>query len=292
MIYTISNDYLTVKVSSKGGELHSMCTKDGHEYMWQGDPASWNRHAPNLFPFVGRFNNGKYTFKGKEYEIGQHGFLRDKELTFVSNDDNKLVLSFEETEETLKVFPFEFKITLTYTLDKNTFKVSYDVDNKGNDTMYFGIGGHPGFNVPMDENTKFEDYYLQFEDGLSPQQTILNDEYWFERETKAYSLEEGNKINLTHELFNHDAIILSNAGKTVEIKSDKSDRSILFDFDNFEMIAFWQSHNGDPDFVCIEPWTSHSSFEDEVISDLETKTDLIKLPAKESFNRHWSVTVK
>ena len=292
MIYTISNDYLTVKVSSKGGELHSMCTKDGHEYMWQGDPASWNRHAPNLFPFVGRFNNGKYTFKGKEYEIGQHGFLRDKELTFVSNDDNKLVLSFEETEETLKVFPFEFKITLTYTLDKNTFKVSYDIDNKGNDTMYFGIGGHPGFNVPMDENTKFEDYYLQFEDGLSPQQTILNDEYWFERETKAYSLEEGNRINLTHELFNHDAIILSNAGKTVEIKSDKSDRSILFDFDNFEMIAFWQSHNGDPDFVCIEPWTSHSSFEDEVISDLETKTDLIKLPAKESFNRHWSVTVK
>ena len=292
MIYTISNDYLTVKVSSKGGELHSMCTKDGHEYMWQGDPASWNRHAPNLFPFVGRFNNGKYTFKGKEYEIGQHGFLRDKELTFVSNDDNKLVLSFEETEETLKVFPFEFKITLTYTLDKNTFKVSYDVDNKGNDTMYFGIGGHPGFNVPMDENTKFEDYYLQFEDGLSPQQTLLNDEYWFERETKAYSLEEGNRINLTHELFNHDAIILSNAGKTVEIKSDKSDRSILFDFDNFEMIAFWQSHNGDPDFVCIEPWTSHSSFEDEVISDLETKTDLIKLPAKESFNRHWSVTVK
>lgn len=292
MIYTISNDYLTVKVSSKGGELQSIFSKDGHEYVWQGDPASWNRHAPNLFPFVGRFNNGKYSFKGNEYVIGQHGFLRDNELDFVSKDDNKLVLSFEETEETLKVFPFKFKITLTYTLYKNTFKVSYDVNNKGDETMYFGIGGHPGFNVPMDDNTKFEDYYLQFEDGLSPQQTILNDDYWFKRETKPYTLEEGNKISLTHELFNHDAIILSEAGKAVELKSDKSDRSILFDFDNFEMIAFWQSHNGSPDFVCIEPWTSHSSFEDEEISDLETKTDLIKLPAKESFNRHWSVTVK
>ena len=292
MIYTISNDYLTVKVSSKGGELQSVQTKDGHEYIWQGDPASWNRHAPNLFPFVGRFNKGKYLYKGNEYEIGQHGFLRDNELNLVSLEDSKLVLSFEETKETLKVYPFKFKITLTYTIDNNTLSTSYDINNNGDDTMYFGIGGHPGFNVPVNDTIKFDDYYLQFEDGLSPKQTILNEDYWFERETKPYTLENGNRINLTHELFNHDAIILSDAGKTVELKSDKSDRSILFDFDNFEMIAFWQAYGSEPAFVCIEPWTSHSSFEDEDISDLETKTDLVKLPAKESFNRHWSITVK
>lgn len=292
MIYTLSNEHLTVKVSSVGGELQSICTKDGHEYLWQGDPDSWKRKAPNLFPMVGKFMTGTYHYRDKEYAMGQHGFLRDMELTLVSSDDKKLVLSFKDNEETLKIYPFHFLFTLTYTLEGNTLYTSYDVKNNGDDYMYFGLGGHPGFNVPMEEGLSFEDFYIQFEDGLSPVQTTLNEDFWFNNDTVPYKLEEGNRINLHHELFNHDAIILSNAGKTVEIKSDKTDRSILFDFDNFEFIAFWHSMKKTPNFVCLEPWTSHSSFEDEVETDIETKRDLMKIASNEVFNRHWSVTIR
>lgn len=291
MIHTISNDYLTVKISSKGGELQSICTKNGQEYLWQGDKDSWNRHAPNLFPMVGRLIDGTYRFHGKEYAMGQHGFLRDNELKVVSEEENKIVFSFEDNEETLKMYPFHFIFTLTYTLEGNKLSTSYDVKNNGDDNMYFGLGGHPGFNVPIDKELKFEDYYLQFEDNIKPLQTPLTDNFFISKETIPYTFDDKNRINLKHELFDHDAIILSNAGNTVELKSDRSDHSILFDFDNFEFIAFWHSMNMTPDFVCIEPWTSHSSFDGEY-SDFETKEDLIKLPAKETFNRHWSVTIR
>ena len=28
--------------------------------------------------------------------------------------------------------------------------------------MYFGLGGHPGFNVPLEAGLSFEDYCLEF----------------------------------------------------------------------------------------------------------------------------------
>ena len=292
MIYTISNEYMSVEISSKGGELQSVKTKDDHEYLWQGDPETWARKSPILFPMVGKLFTGTYHYKDKEYSMGQHGFLRDREFKLESLDDTKLILSYEDNEDTLKSYPFHFLFTVTYKLDKDTLCTSYDVKNNGDDYMYFGLGGHPGFKVPMDENTKFDDYYIQFEEGLSPVQTTLNEDYWFDNETVPYTFDEGNRINLYHDLFVHDAIILSDAGKTVEIKSDKSDRSILFNFDGFEFIAFWQAPNNKPQFVCVEPWTSHSSFAGEEETYIETKRDLIKLPAKETFNRRWSVTIK
>ena len=29
--------------------------------------------------------------------------------------------------------------------------------------MCFGVGGHPGFNVPFEKSASFEDYYLEFD---------------------------------------------------------------------------------------------------------------------------------
>ena len=291
MIYTISNDYLTVKVSSKGGELQSVCTNDGREYLWQGDPASWNRHAPHLFPFVGRLTNGRYFYKGTEYKMGQHGFLRDNEMELEALEDSRLVLTFKDNENTRAMYPFKFKFTLTYTLENNTLKTSYDVFNPSDETIYFGLGGHPGFNVPFDDELEFEDFYLQFEDGLSPRQTPLTENFFIAKETIPYTFEDGNRINLKHNLFNHDAIILSNTGKTVEIKSPKSNHSLLFNFDSFEFIAFWQAMNTDARFICIEPWASYASHDNED-TDFETKKDLIKLQAGKTANRHWSITIK
>ena len=52
---TLQNQQLTVKIDELGAQLHSIKRQDnGIEYLWQGDPASWNRQAPILFPFVGR----------------------------------------------------------------------------------------------------------------------------------------------------------------------------------------------------------------------------------------------
>ena len=51
---------------------------------------------------------------------------------------------FLSNEETKEVYPFEFELVITYTLEKNMLHVKWEVKNPGNETMYFTIGGPPG----------------------------------------------------------------------------------------------------------------------------------------------------
>ncbi len=288
MIYTLKNEALTVLVSSLGGELQSISSKDGLEYLWQGDPKSWNRHAPNLFPYIGRLTNGQYTYHGQVYQLNQHGFLRNTELSFVSQTDTQLVLSFADTQETKENYPFSFQFTLTYTLNGSSLTATYKIENKSEETMYFGLGGHPGFNVPLDNSLSFEDYSLAFDKGVTPKQTLLSENYFISEEIVSYPLDNNCRIPLSHDLFDHDAIILSEAGPTVSIQSDRSDHSIVFDFSDFTYVGLWQTPKSNATFLCIEPWSSLPS-KDGVLTDLETQENLIALPAGEICQKEWSV---
>ena len=50
---------LKIQVSDDGAELCSVYDKvRGREALWTADPKYWARHAPVLFPFVGKVNGG------------------------------------------------------------------------------------------------------------------------------------------------------------------------------------------------------------------------------------------
>ena len=54
-MHILENEYLKVMVADAGAELSSVYDKETDtERLWDADPAVWNRHAPILFPFVGR----------------------------------------------------------------------------------------------------------------------------------------------------------------------------------------------------------------------------------------------
>ena len=93
--HMLENEKLKVKVSDRGAELISVTEKhSGRERLWQADPAIWNRHAPILFPFVGKVNDGKYRIDGREYEMKtQHGFARDHGFHLHRRNENKRVAS-------------------------------------------------------------------------------------------------------------------------------------------------------------------------------------------------------
>ena len=81
MRYTIQNEYLKVTVDSKGCEIVSAITAaDNREHIWQADPAAWKRHAPVLFPLVGKYRDNSVTYNGRQYHMTQHGFARDMEF--------------------------------------------------------------------------------------------------------------------------------------------------------------------------------------------------------------------
>ena len=144
----LKNEHLTVLISETGAELQSIKDSTGKEYLWQADPKYWPRHSPILFPIVCSVNNDTYRVDGKEYHLPRHGFARDRE--FVLRDQLEDQASFELLwdEETLKVYPFQFALIITYTLDENAISVEWQVDNLDEQEIHFQIGGHPAFNIP------------------------------------------------------------------------------------------------------------------------------------------------
>ena len=165
---TMENENLRVQISDHGAELSSIYDKAAdREAVWIGDPAFWNRHAPVLFPFVGKVNGGFYTHKGVKYPMGQHGFARDNEFECIENTENKTVHRLVSTEETKKVYPFDFAFTVTQELSGRTLTITWKVENTGDDDMYFSVGGHPAFMIP-------EQYDIVFNKGLENHTEAIN----------------------------------------------------------------------------------------------------------------------
>ena len=74
--------------------------------------------------------------------------------------------------------------------------------------MYFGLGGHPGFNVPLEAGLSFEDYCLEFSEKANPSRVLFTDDCYRTGENVDYPLEDGVRIPLHHDLFDRDAIVL------------------------------------------------------------------------------------
>ena len=152
MLHTIENDYLKVTVSDHGAELTSVYDKaQDFERIWCADPAVWNRHAPVLFPFVGKVKDGAYHYNGNTYAMTtQHGFARDAEFTCIEETTDSITHKLVYSDETLEIYPFEFELLITHRFDAENprlLHVTWAVKNLGSDEMLYSIGGHPGFQI-------------------------------------------------------------------------------------------------------------------------------------------------
>src|SRR5690554_6239527 len=140
---SISNDRVKASFTLLGAELSSIQYK-GKEYIWQAKPAIWNRHAPVLFPIVGSLLDNTYYVDGKPYQLPQHGFARDSKFLLLKQTETSVHFMLESNLETLKIYPYPFKLHITYMLQDRKLQVIFQVENPSNDTMLFGIGAHPG----------------------------------------------------------------------------------------------------------------------------------------------------
>ncbi len=294
MDYTIQSEKLTVKVSSEGAELQSIKSADGTEYLWQGDASYWKEHAPNLFPYVGRLTEGSYLYKGKRYEMPMHGFLKRSALCAKAVCADSLTLCLESSDETRACYPFDFIFQITYTLRENTIFVKTTVENTGSGRMYFALGGHPGFRVPLEENLSFEDYFLEFSSPSHPDRVKFSETCYPVGIEQEYSLQEGRRIPLAHELFAHDAIVLRHMPDTVKLASDKGTRSVTVYSPDFPYVGFWHTWKGgltEAPYVCIEPWTSLPS-RDGIVEDISCQSDLICLGAGKLYENTWEIRIQ
>ncbi len=290
MIYTLKNGEMEVQVSSKGGELVSLRDTEQTEYIWIGDARYWKRHAPQLFPCIGRLTNNQYSMDGALHEMGQHGFLRDYELTKVEESETSLHLQLQSDASTRQLYDREWIVDIFYTLCGKTLSVKFQVRNCDTRTMRFGYGIHPGFNVPLNPALRFEDYRLDFHETSTPKQMELTERYTISGGMHAYALEEGRYLPLQHSLFDHDAIILKDMPHTVTLGSQKDEKKVTVTFPDMPYLGIWHAPETDAPFVCIEPWSSLPST-DGVIDEFETKPDFITVEPEQTYTNNWSISV-
>ena len=123
-----------VTVNEHGAELVSFIDKaTGKEYMWSGDAKYWGRHAPVLFPIVGRLKDDIYKVDGQEYHLSQHGFARDLNFEILNQSKNHAIFELHSSDETKEVYPFDFILRIGFELTGRSFKL------KIHQTKKFGL---------------------------------------------------------------------------------------------------------------------------------------------------------
>ncbi len=263
MIYEVSNKFFTARIDSLGAQLVSLKGCGGHEYLWVGDPEYWREHAPVLFPIVGALRENRTRIDGQWYEMTRHGFAKRMEFALKEQGEDYLALSLEASGETRAVYPFDFTFIVTYTLTDEGISTRFTVKNIGERPMPYSVGGHPGFNLPVDEEAEFEDYTVQFRQNECQDCPVIDlGTGLIDGERKGFHL-DGKEIPLQHSLFYQDALVFEHLNfQTVRIVNKKTGKGIEMDFAGFPMLGIWSAVNDGP-YVCLEPWTGCATLSTE-----------------------------
>ncbi|EAC7842761.1 aldose 1-epimerase family protein [Listeria monocytogenes] len=286
----LENEVLLVEMKTAGAELTRIFHKDtGLEYLWNADSKFWGRHSPVLFPTVGRLVDDTYLVDGKQYHLGQHGFARDRAFQVIEQTENSVRFELDADEDSLAIYPYKFKLSIIYTIEKNTVAVSYEVENTDNKRIYFSIGAHPAFHLPLTDGTTFEDYYLDFgtEENL---ETLCLEGPYRSGEIKKIVDEPARYLPLSYDLFKNDALIFEALKqKEMTIKSDKTPHFVKVSFPEFPFVGVWTAKPGTP-FLCIEPWYGIADGAGESV-ELRDKAGIEHLEPEAVFASEYEITV-
>lgn len=243
---TIHSDTLKVTINPFGAELHSIVNNEGEELLWQGDPAVWSGRAPILFPVAGSFKNCQYRYNGVTYDMPQHGFARKRAFSIAAQSDNDASFILDSKEEN---YPFDYCLTASYALSGSRLRVTYTVENKGENAMYFGIGSHEAYACPEG----IEHYHLEFSDDDTLTNHLLTGPL---RNYKTEEIVLENKcLPLSPAIYeNLDTLIFANLkSRSVTLRKNDGSRFVRVDFDGMQDLMLWQKMGAK--YFCIEPWT-------------------------------------
>ena len=283
-MHIIENGKIKVSVADYGAELSSVLDKEtGVERLWDANPAVWNRHAPILFPFVGKVANGTYRIGEKEYEMKtQHGFARDMVFECVETTANAITHRLVATAETKEKYPYDFELLVTHKLDEGNERklhVIWEVKNNGAELMYYSIGAHPAFTLPVVSTESRQDYYLEFPNGTGYDYVSVNDANGLVIADEVHRLElEDGFVQLFDGIY--DTLIFDYQNiEAVRIARPDKTPYVTLTCEQFPLLGIWMKPSGE--FICLEPWVGRADNEG-FTGTLEEKLGEEKLEPGES----------
>lgn len=279
---------LRVVVSRQGAELVSVQRASSPtEILWQGDPVFWSRRAPLLFPIVGALRGGVVTYRGTSFTLPQHGFARDRRFEVVTRAAEAVTLRLEDDETTRAVYPFRFRLDVTYRLHGDVLRVGLGVTNPGRDELLFSIGGHPGFRCPLRVGERMEDYVVELErEETAHRWPVIGG---LIGETSEPFVVSGREIELRAGLFDRGALVFKGlASRWVRLVHRGGGHGVVLGFAGFPYLGIW-SKPGAP-FVCLEPWCGIADSVD-ASGRLEDKEGIVRLAPAAIWERGFDLRV-
>lgn len=288
---TICSGDLTATVDSMGAQLMSL-TCAGAEYLWQGDPKFWPRRAPVLFPIVGCLKNDEAMSAAGPVHLKRHGLARTNEHSIVERSESSVTFQLDSDEATRELYPFDFRLNMTYSTDGTSLAQRFAVTNTGDVDLPFTLGGHPAFNVPMPgaAGERFDDYALVFAERWSPEVPVIDERglHDFGRMTRL--MDNDRELPLSHELIErHATLVFHDVPKSrVTLVGKRSNHGVELEFDGFDYLGVWTASPEAP-FLAVELWHGCATAYDE--SDrFEDKRSTITLAPDERAELAFTVT--
>ena len=257
--HVLANSYLAAAVKADGAELCSLRDATGTELLWQGHEV-WPRHAPVLFPIVGRLKDDTLRHAGKTYRLTQHGFARDRRFAWLNRSATACRLVLRDDPATRAVYPFAFRLEVEFVLDDDALVQRFTVINPGRTVLPASVGAHPGFVWPLSEAAEKSAHVLEFEQPEpAPMRRLSAGLLKPESDPSPVT---GDTLTLHPGLFAADAVILeAPASRSVRYTAPGAE-AIEVSWDGFAQLGIWSRMTGAEtcaDFVCIEPWCGMAS---------------------------------
>ena len=188
---------------------------------------------PFLFPVFGR------TPEGSPYPMEIHGFGHTSAWRVISHDTSELKLELCSNEDTRKVYPFRFRVELTFAIDDGKLFIRQKYENHGAETMPYAFGFHPYFAVEDVEKTVISfraQLEMDMHTGKPSPCTKTSTSLTFPQnapETGAFFMQTSNC-----------AVIDAGFGRKIKMNFDH----------NFTRLVLWAVRG--KNFVCVEPINS------------------------------------
>jgi galactose mutarotase-like enzyme len=247
----LSSAELSVEVEPLGAQLSVLRDADGHELLWNGDPAVWAGRAPLLFPIVGTLAGGSYRLGSNTYPLPRHGFARGRQFDVIAATSSSATFRLSADEATLQVYPFRFQLDVDFTLNGATLSVTSSVRNTGQQEMPASIGYHPGFRWPLPYGEPRAAHFIEFSDDEGASIRRLGADGLLSSEHHPTPVSH-RRLALDDALFRDDVVIFDEIrSRSVSYGAERGPR-IHVSYPDATYLGVW-TKPGAP-FICIEPW--------------------------------------